>query len=120
MVLKVVHVPKDNSKKERAKAWIKNRYEDAKCFWAENKDVILTLAPVVVGGVTVMAKVVRKQQAIYQEKKLKDRYVWDAKLGHYWLTNRKLNNAEWTEIERRKNEGESLGEILASMKVLKL
>ena len=119
-MIEIITVPKDNSKKERFKCWWKNKVQKAKCFWAENKEVIVTLTPVVIGGITLLARVVTKQQKIYQEQTLKDRYVWDPKLGHYWLTNRKLSNTEWTEIERRKNAGESMGNILASMKVLKL
>ena len=119
-MIEVIAVPKDDSKKEKIKCWIKNKYRKAKRVLVDNKEMILTLAPVVVGGVTVLAKVITRQQKIHQEMTLKERYVWDAKLGHYWLVNRKLSNTEWTEIERRKNAGESLGNILASMKVLKL
>ena len=119
-MIEVITVPKDDSKKERFKCWVKNKTRKVKSFWTENKETIMTLAPVVIGGITVLARVITKQQKIHQEQVLKDRYVWDPKLGHYWLTNRKLSNAEWTEVERRKNAGESMGNILASMKVLKL
>lgn len=119
-MLKVYVVPKDDSKKEKAKCWIKNRITDVRCFWADNKETIVTLVPVVVGGVTVLARVIGKQARIKQEKNLKELYVWDPKLGMYYQLRKKMTNAQRLELDRRKEAGESIGNILASMKVLKL
>lgn len=119
-MLKVYVVPKDDSRKEKAKCWVKNRITDIRCFWADNKETIVTLVPVVVGGVTVLARVIGKQARINQERDLKELYVWDPKLGMYYQLRKKMTNAQRLELDRRKEQGESIGNILASMKVLKL
>ena len=119
-MMKVHVVPEDNSKKAKAKAWVKNRLVDIRCFWPENKEAIVTLTPVVVGGVTVLARVIGKHNRLVQETKLKELYVWDPKLGMYYQLRKKMTNEQRLELDRRKNAGESIGNILASMKVLKL
>ena len=54
-----------------------------------------------------------------KEKDLKDLYCYDRSLGHYWTLRRRLTNAEWVEIDKRKNNGERLADILSELKVLK-
>lgn len=116
---KVYVVPKNDSKWEKGKAWVKNRYIDIRCFWDENKEEIVTLTPVVIGGVTVLVKVFAKRNSLNAEKRLKELFVWDPKLGKYWELRKKLSAVQSLELERRRNAGEGMGEILASMKVLK-
>lgn len=117
--VKVYVVPENDTKRAKTKAWFKNRMVDMSCWWDENKDVVSVVAPVVIGGLTVGAKVIGKYVNLGKEQALKDRYVYDTSLGHYWELRKKLTNAEWTEIERRRNAGEKLGSILENMKVLK-
>ena len=118
-MMKVYSVPKDDSKKEKAKCWIKNRMVDAKCFWAENKKEICVIAPVVVSGITIAVKTIGKRANLHTEKKLKDLRVYDTRLGHYWDLKRKLTNSEWVEVEKRWNAGEGYGTIFEEMNVLK-
>ena len=112
-------VPKDDSKKEKAKAWVKNRFIDIRCFWEENKEEIVALTPVVIGGVTVLVKVFAKRNSLNAEKRLKERFIWDPKLGHYWEIRKKLTAEQSLEIERRRATGENMGQILMTMGVLK-
>ena len=56
---------------------------------------------------------------MHKEKDLKDLYCYDRSLGHYWRLRRELTNAEWIEIDKRKNNGERLADILDELKVLK-
>lgn len=49
----------------------------------------------------------------------RDRQVWDPVLGHYFDLKRKLSGQEWVIIEARKKAGESIGQILSDMGVLK-
>lgn len=119
-MLKVYAVPENNTTWAKIKCWCKNRVTDARCFWDDNKKEIMTLAPVVIGGFTVLVRVVSKHAAIGREQRLKDLHIWDPKGGYYWVINRKLSNGERLEIERRRKTGEAMGDILASMKVLKM
>ena len=112
-------VPKNDSKWEKTKAWVKNRCIDIQCFWDENKQEIVTLTPVVIGGFTVMVRVFTKHHTVNAEKRLKELFIYDPKLGKYWELKKKLSAAQSLELERRRSYGEGMGEILASMRVLK-
>lgn len=118
-MVKVYVVPKDNSKKERFKAWCKNRKTDVQCFWGENKEAIVALTPVVIGGVTMLAKSINKHNAIKAEQLLKDRKIYDPRMGHYYDLNRKPTSIQWTEIDERYRSGEGYGQILKDMGLLK-
>ena len=116
-------VPKDDEsrkKKPGVKEWIKDKLHKGKCFWDENKEPIIALTPVVIGGITFLVKTISKHARINAEKDLKELYIYDPKLRLYWQLKRKLTTAQHLELERRKAEGESMGNILASMRVLKL
>ena len=118
-MVKVYVVPKDNSKKEKLKAWCKNRKTDIQCFWAENKEEIVALTPVVIGGVTVLAKAISKHNAIRAEQILKDRKIYDPRMGHYYELRKKPTDWQWTEIDKRYKNGEGYGQILKDMGLLK-
>lgn len=106
-------------KKVDFKEKINSMFQTGKDWIIENKEMILTLTPVVIGGVTTVSKVVSKRVNLHKEEMLKDLYCYDRSLGHYWRLRRELSNKEWLEIDRRKANGERLADILAEMKVLK-
>ena len=118
-MIKVYVVPKDDSMKEKAKAWVKNRKTDVECFWAENKEEIVALTPVAIGGIAVLAKAISKHNAIKAEQMLKDRKIYDPRMGHYYTMKRKPTDWQWTEIDRRFRNGEGYGEILKDLGLLK-
>ena len=117
--MKIYVVPGDNSAKERAKCWLKNRVTDVKDIWDNNKKEIIILAPVVLAIASRVTRSINKAIAYHQETILKDQRVYDPSLGHYYELNKKLNNDQWLEIENRRKNGESYGNILRSMNVLK-
>lgn len=106
-------------KKANFKEKINSMFQTGKDWVVENKEIIITLTPVVVGGITTITKVVGKHVNLHKEEVLKDLYCYDRSLGHYWRLRRELSNKEWLEIDRRKANGERLADILAEMKVLK-
>ena len=118
-MIKVYVVPKDDSKKEKVKAWCKNRKTDIQCFWAENKEEIVTLAPVLIGGGLAVGKAISKHNAIKAERILKDRKIYDPRMGHYYEMRKKPTDMQWTEIDRRFRNGEGYGDILRDMGLLK-
>lgn len=102
---------------------LKNKLLKAKCnaenWYHKNRSWI---APAVSVGLTVTPFIVRfvtKRTNLVKEQNLKDKYIYDRSHGHYWELRRKLSNRELTEIDRRKDKGESLVDILESMRVLK-
>lgn len=112
-------VPKDNSFLAKAEAWVKNRAIDIGYLWTENKDEIVKITPVVVGGVVFLVKTITRHNHLAAEKRLKDLYIYDPKLRRYWELRKKLSAGQALELERRRNAGEDMGKILMSMRVLK-
>lgn len=105
-------VVEDDAKKEKWTTRIVN-------WWDQNKEIVMIVVPPAIGLLTLGVKTFGKRINLQKEQNLKDRYVYDASLGHYWELKKKLSNSQWTEIERRKKTGECLGQILADMNVLK-
>lgn len=85
----------------------------------ENKDVVMVAAPIIISGVAAVTKMAHKRNTLKKAEDLKQLYCYDRSLGHYWQLKRKLTNNEWIVIDRRKNNGERLADILESMRVLK-
>lgn len=112
-----------NLEKETKKAERKAKIRETKTrivYWLDdNKEWLIPLIPVTIGGVVTTAKVVGKHSRLNKEKNLKELYCYDRSLGHYWELRRKLTNAEWLSIETRRKNGERLADILAELKVLK-
>lgn len=106
-------------KKAQRREWVKNKVNAATCWFYNNKEMIIILGPVVVGAIGTGVKVLSRNVSMKKEKDLKDLYCYDRSLGHYWTLRRKLTNAEWVEIDKRKNNGERLADILSELKVLK-
>ena len=85
----------------------------------DNKELVITVTPVIVAGVTTVAKVANKSINLKKQEDIKNLYCYDRSLGHYWALKRELSNKEWVAIDRRKKNGERLADILSEMKVLK-
>ena len=109
----------ENQKAQEIKERIKLKLKDGKDWVIDNKEIVVTVTPVVIGGIAKITKMANKHISINGTKKLKELYCYDRSLGHYWSLRRKLTNKEWVEIDKRKNNGERLSDILAELKVLK-
>lgn len=118
-MVKVYVVPKDNSIWERSKAWMKNRKTDVECFWEENKEAIVAITPPLIGGAVMLGKIISKHNAIKAEQFLKDRKIYDPRMGHYYDLRKKPTQLQWTEIDERYRSGEGYGQILKDMGLLK-
>ena len=110
---------KRESRKRTIKEKIQTKLQNGKEWVMRNKETVITLTPVIIGGVTTITKVVGKRLNLRKQEDLKDLYCYDRSLGHYWRLRRELTNKEWLEIDKRKKNGERLSDILSEMKVLK-
>ena len=121
--MKKKYVTLDDFKKEQKKREFKERMNKTamkvKEFFDRNKEVIITVVPIGITGVTTIVKVVGRRINLRKSEELKDLYCYDRSLGHYWRLRRELSNKEWLEIDKRKRNGEKLSDILDEMKVLK-
>lgn len=107
------------SKRREFKEKFSSKIQSGKDWFLRNKEAVITITPVIIGGVTTVCKVVGKHINQRNEKSLKEHYCYDRSLGHYWKLRRELTNDEWLEIDRRKKKGERLSDILDELKVLK-
>lgn len=114
----IVDFKKEQKKRER-KEWFTNKIHDAGDWIYRNKEMIVLLGPAALGAVTASVKAVSKHISQRKEEQLKDLYCYDRSLGHYWRLRRELTNSEWIEIDKRKQNGERLADILDELKVLK-
>lgn len=109
--------------KEQKKAEFKDKIESmiqsGKHWFIHNKDALITVTPVIIGGVVTVTKVIGKRVNLHKQESIKNLYCYDRSLGHYWRLRRELSNKEWLDIDRRKRNGERLADILADMRVLK-
>lgn len=116
---KVIDFRTKEQKRADFKDKVFSKLKQGKEWIVQNKDAIIALTPVIVGGVTTVVKVVGKRINLGKQEELKDLYCYDRSLGHYWRLRRELTNNEWLEIDRRKKNGERLSDILSELKVLK-
>lgn len=110
---------KRESKRRAYKDKLNAKIQNGKEWIIKNKETVVALTPVIIGGITTISKVVGKRVNLRKQENLKDLYCYDRSLGHYWRLRRELTNKEWLEIDQRKKNGERLSDILAEMKVLK-
>lgn len=118
--MKVYVVPDTNeSKFQRLKREARAKIDNFGEWFGRNKEAILILTPVVIGGATTLVKVVGKRINLHKQEAVKNLYCYDRSLGHYWALRRELTNSEWLKIDQRKKQGERLSDILAELRVLK-
>lgn len=115
---KVIDVTKEMKKAER-KRKIEEMKQKAKDWWEENKGYLVVVVPVAGAVLGKGIKALSQHHNLKMEERNKDRRLYDTSLGHYWELKRKLCNDDWVQINRRRNRGESLGDILDEMRVLK-
>ena len=99
--------------------WLTNKTYQAKVFWEENRDYIVVLAPIVLASGERVIRSVSRNKRLAEERDLKDRYIYDRSFGCYYELKRKPTQSEYLEIDRRKRNGESMGSILNSMRLIK-
>lgn len=101
------------------KAWAGRKKEELNVWFGENKEVVMVCAPVIIGGGLELIKVLVKRSNINREEQLKTNFIYDRHSGHYYELKRQPKSRQWIEIDRRKDEGERVGDILKDMRLLK-
>jgi len=109
----------NEEKKENLKEKLNSKIQNGVDWVCDNMELVVTVAPIVVGGIATVTKFAGKRINLHKEESLKNLYCYDRSLGHYWRLRRELSNREWLEIDNRKKNGERLADILAELKVLK-
>lgn len=94
------------------------RIKRAYLWCREHPQETLAIGGAIFSGVCYFGKVAIKSKQTKDLEDAKNLYCYDRSLGHYWKLRRELRNDEWLEIDRRKQNGERLSDILNSMCVL--
>lgn len=105
--------------KQARKNKLKAKFQNGLEWIVDNKELVIYLAPVIIGATTTIVKVAGRSYNNHKAEAIKNLYCYDRSLGHYWKLKRELTNREWLEIDARKKNGERLADILSEMKVLK-
>lgn len=109
-------------KMEETKMDLKSKIKEQKdkvAKWVKNNEVeIIILAPVVLGFVTKMTRIVCRCSSNAKNGKKVKRQVWDYSNGWYYTTRRDLTNDDKIEIARRRRSGEPLTDILESLNLI--
>ena len=85
----------------------------------ENKDILAVVVPVGLVVTGKMITAIRVHNSTVTEVKLKENYIYDRSLGYSLKLKRRLNSKQLALVQARKEAGESLIDILNSMRVLK-
>lgn len=109
---------KREAKIRKVKAKVEEIKNKAVDFVTDHPTETLALATTLIGSAVGLARRADRKKDIREQQRLREEYIYDRSLGSYWKTRRKLSNSEKLEIERRRRQGESLGEILRSMRLL--
>ena len=105
---------------EDAGRFVKRKAREGFAWAKENKDITVVLIPAVTGFTFGVIKLVGKAVNNRKEEIKRKKYIYDPTLGFYWPTKRALSGAEKLEFDARRKQGETVGEILRSMKNIKL
>lgn len=106
-----------NAQKRERKAKIQRKAKAAKEWVVANREVVVGAIGFMSAAGAKGVSAVRKAHK-HREERTKERRIYDHSAGHRWNLRRKLSNEEWAEVDRRKKNGEKLGDILEEMKVL--
>lgn len=107
-------------RKAELKNKIRNGWNKVGQFVSSNKTEVAAVAVPLVGKLIFDAvQSVKRAGRQKNEQRLKENYIWDPSLGMWFETKKKLTSSQRLEFSRRRDQGEKVGNILRSMKVLK-
>lgn len=118
--VKIYVAPDPNETKlEYMKRKADAKFQECKNWFHRNKETVVILAPVLVGGLTTIAKVMGRHSSLKGEEMVKNLYCYDRSLGQYWALRRELSSKAWLDIGARRRAGGRLSHILAGLRVLR-
>ena len=103
---------------EQFKFRAKDKINSIKNWCNEHREEAITIGIICVSAGFKFYKAAKKSHDLKVEKELKDTYIYDRSMGHYWKCRKKPTTEQYLEIERRKANGEGLGTILTDMRLL--
>jgi hypothetical protein len=107
------------NKLEQAKWRVKGDILKVKVWAEQNPEKAVAIASTGVAVAQYFGKTALKDIRTNREAAMLKRRCYDPSKGHYYYLKRELTNQEWLMIDKRRDAGEKLPDILEEMKVLK-
>lgn len=117
--MKAINKETINTKFEQVKWRARGAVAKAEKWAKENPEKAIAIASGGVALIQYVGKQAIKDYNANKEIKLLKTRVYDPSKGHYYYLKRELTNKEWLMIDKRREAGEKLPDILDEMKVLK-
>ena len=112
----------EKAKRKTLKEWVWQKSNNIRAWWGYNKEWAIVVIPIAIGGASwTIKKIVSGTITsinLGKEERLKNLYFYDTSLRNYWKLRRPLTTSEMLSLETRKKAGETIGEILMSMRVI--
>lgn len=117
--MKAIDKEQIKHKAEQFKWKAKSGAKKVETWCKEHPQEALAIGAAGLAAAKYVSKAVIRDIRINREETLKKLRCYDPSKGHYFYLKRELTNREWLMIDRRRDAGESLPEILEEMRVLK-
>lgn len=98
---------------------IKWRTGEAKMWYEQHKTEIAVAAPIIAFNIIELIKILGQKSLSDTQRDIRERYIFDKEVGHYYETRRPPKDKEWLLIDERILQGEHVGFILMNMGLLK-
>lgn len=106
-------------KREDRKRKLKEKWNSFVIWCEEHFLFFVTVFSAILGFFVSLSKTKKSNEKACEEKKLKERMIYDRRNGHYVEVKRQPRGSEWMEIDERYEQGESMAEIADDMGLLK-
>lgn len=101
---------------------VKKKKEEVVSWYHENEEFVKAIAPFAIVGALGVTKNAIKRNNKKKEEDLHDNYIYDNRHGNYYhlkSASSRKRNQQYVEINKRRDRGENLYDILDDMKLLK-
>lgn len=117
--MKAINKEEIKTKIGQAKFRARGAIFKAKTWVEQNPEKAALIASGAVAVAQYVGKEAIKDYRDYKDAKLLKLRCYDPSKGHYYYLKRELSNKEWLMIDKRRDAGEKLPDILEDMRVLK-
>lgn len=117
--MKAINKEEIKSKVEHAKWRAKGNIYKAVNWAKDHPEATLAIIGTGIGAAKYFGKAAIKDIRTNREEALLRMRCYDPSKGHYYYLKRELTNKEWLMVDRRREAGEKLADILDEMRVLK-
>ena len=117
--MKAINKEEVETKLGQAKWRVKCAAHKAKLWAEQNPEKALAIASGGVALIQYFGKAAIKDYRANKEASMLKMRCYDPSKGHYYYLKRELTNKEWLMIDKRRDAGEKLPDILEDMRVLK-